>query len=780
MSEAENVDTETNSKYKDGVNKNARLIIKNVSFKATENSLKEHFSQYGKVEEINLLKKPDGKLVGSAFVHYTQVPMAQKALVATNKKPFLGRPIFVSWAVPKHKYNEEENKKGKPTRYFNYDLTDDSKPDIKTEDETEDKKNIKEDKNQIRLNRRARLIIRNISFKATEETLKQHFEPYGVVQEVSLLKKPDGKMVGCGFVLFKNVQMAKEALSNTNMKPFLGRPISVDWAVPKNQYMQHVVNKQIELEDSIKKEESDSDDDTPMNVSTDDVKDEIKSESGDSSDGEDASDSEEDKVKSEDDDDNDEEDSAGDESDEEDEDEDDDKEAGDPEDDDGKSVTSTQPDFKRVKLNDAEDGCTVFLTNIPFSVNNEQLQAFAETTGPVKYALICVDKLTEHSKGSGFVKFVNKDDAESFLSLPAEQLRLEGQVLQVKPALKRENLQKGDKKQPKDNRNLYLVKEGVIVAGTKAALGVSASDMSKRLTLERSKTQMLKNLNRFVSRYRIVVSNLPPHYDDSALRRVCAREAGERAVVTECRVMRDLRAPLARDGKHPSKGYGFVMFTRHEDALLCLRKLNNNPDIFDKNNRPIVSFSIEDRTALNARKKRLEKSIANNPLASQGKEQENPRKNRKRKHNSAPDESYMKKGRFDKAKQDNKNKQNGFGNKNNEQYELRKNRQNKFGKRNNQNNDNSVGKFVRRPIDDVEYAGLTAKEGSQHKMRSNHKLKTQADVHRQNVKQEKKMNKKSQRLKMAARERIKQPKQKINKNKIGKRNKKRKFNEKLM
>lgn len=33
-----------------------------------------------------------------------------------------------------------------------------------------------------------------------------------------------------------------------------------------------------------------------------------------------------------------------------------------------------------------------------------------------------------------------------------------------------------------------------------------------------------------------------------------------------------------------SKGYGFVTFTRHEDALACLRKLNNNPDIFDKNN----------------------------------------------------------------------------------------------------------------------------------------------------------------------------------------------------
>lgn len=68
--------------------------------------------------------------------------------------------------------------------------------------------------------------------------------------------------------------------------------------------------------------------------------------------------------------------------------------------------------FFSVKLNDAEDGCTVFITNIPFNIDNDLLKEFAEKTGPVKYALICMDKLTEHSKGSGFVKF-----AVSFLYL---------------------------------------------------------------------------------------------------------------------------------------------------------------------------------------------------------------------------------------------------------------------------------------------------------------------------------------------------------------------------
>ncbi|KAL0879622.1 hypothetical protein ABMA27_003340 [Loxostege sticticalis] len=731
----------SNTKFKDGVNRNARLIVRNISFKATEDSLREHFSHYGTVEEVKLLRKPDGKLVGCGFVHYTHVPMANKALTATNKKPFLDRPIYVSWAVPRHKYGEDTEQNQPPKKRTHSTSS--------VNDEESSKSEKEKEKNKQRINRNARLIIRNVSFKATEESLKEHFQPYGDILEVKLLKKPDGKLVGCAFVHFKNVPMAKKALLNTNMKPFLGRPISVDWAVAKDKYMQHIVNQQLEMQDDVKKEDSDSDDDgPPLNISNDDLKNEIKSES----DGDSVKEEDDSSAESED------EDNSDDEGD----DESDEQEPGEDDEDDNQSQTSTQPEWKRTKLNDAEDGCTVFVTNIPFSVDNDQLRTFAEATAPVQYALVCMDRATEHSKGSGFIKFTNPEDAEKFLALPPSSLRLEGQTLQVRPALKRENLQKQDK-QPKDNRNLYLVKEGVVVAGSVAAVGVSASDMAKRLALERSKTQMLKNLNRFVSRYRLVVSNLPPSCNDARLRRICVGSAGRAAVVTEARVMRDLRAPLGPDGQHPSKGYGFVMFTRHEDALACLRKLNNNPDIFDKNNRPIVSFSIEDRTALNARKKRLEKSIANNPLANKadGENQSSRNRNRKRKNMAPPDESYVKKGRMES-----KNHNDDFA---------KKRLMGKKGQQVHQN-ENSVGKFVRPPRDDNtdEYTGLTAKEGSQHKMRSNHKLRQQADVHRQQVKMEKKQGKRAWRLKMAAKERVKQPKQKINKA-PGKKNRRKKF-----
>lgn len=67
------------------------------------------------------------------------------------------------------------------------------------------------------------MIVRNISFKANEESLKSHFEKYGEVLETTLLKKPDGLLVGCGFIQFKDVKSATKAILETNAKPFLGK-----------------------------------------------------------------------------------------------------------------------------------------------------------------------------------------------------------------------------------------------------------------------------------------------------------------------------------------------------------------------------------------------------------------------------------------------------------------------------------------------------------------------------------------------------------------------------
>lgn len=109
--------------------------------------------------------------------------------------------------------------------------------------------------------------------------------------------------------------------------------------------------------------------------------------------------------------------------------------------------------------------------------------------------------------------------------------KLFDQILDPQPALSRTDvLQKKDvnKREPRDSRNLYLAKEGTILAGTPAAEGVSQSDLAKRLRLEQSKSQSLKNLNRFVAMERLTVHNIPPSYDSAKFRKVITKACGSK------------------------------------------------------------------------------------------------------------------------------------------------------------------------------------------------------------------------------------------------------------
>lgn len=59
----------------------------------------------------------------------------------------------------------------------------------------------------------------------------------------------------------------------------------------------------------------------------------------------------------------------------------------------------------RYQSHDVSEGKTIFLKNVPFSVKNEELKKRMEMFGPVYYALVCIDSLTEFSRGTAFVKF---------------------------------------------------------------------------------------------------------------------------------------------------------------------------------------------------------------------------------------------------------------------------------------------------------------------------------------------------------------------------------------
>lgn len=156
----------------------------------------------------------------------------------------------------------------------------------------------------------------------------------------------------------------------------------------------------------------------------------------------------------------------------------------------------------------------------------------------------------------------------------------------------------------------------MILPDSAALKGVSRTDLAKRIRIEEYKTQMLKNLNMFVSRERLVVHNLPLTWDDKKFRELCKKFAGEGAKIKEARIMRNMR-DIGLDGLGKSKGFGFVTLDSHESALTLLRGLNNNPNVFSAQTRPIVTFSIERKTAIKAKLKRLERSRLKNPISKQ-------------------------------------------------------------------------------------------------------------------------------------------------------------------
>ncbi|KAK0099071.1 hypothetical protein PV326_008385 [Microctonus aethiopoides] len=680
-------------------NKKARIIIRNLSFKVTEDDIRNLYAPYGPIEQIDLLKRPDGKPVGCGFVQFKRIEDASKAIFNTNKQEFLGRVINSAWAIPKAKFVEQLQKSNGETQENNEKEEEVEIDNDEAKEETNSvsnniKRNISDNKKQrverkkltpeerkaLKLRKRqkrARIVIRNLSFKVNEDILREHFIKYGTIDDIQILKKSDGKRVGCAFVQFQDVQSAAKAVHYANMKPICERPVVVDFAVPKSKFASNNSNNNTEI-----KEESEDIKPELEILDNSQTENEIKNEESHDENNDNSEESENEEEEEEDNEDND--------------DDDEDQEDQDIKD---SSIIEHEPEKRpRVISHDVNEGKTVFLKNVPFSANNNDLKECMEQFGPVYYALVCIDPLTEHSKGTAFVKFRNVEDAEKCLSAGTE-LRLHDQVLDPHKALDKQNVPNGNnlkKQRVKDSRNLYLVKEGVIMAGSPAAAGISASDMAKRLQMEQWKSQMLRNLNMFVSRVRLVVHNLPPSLDDATLRTIFKNHGGPKSVITEARVMRDLRNPDPNNvGK--SKEFGFVAFTTHEDALRALRSINNNPNIFSATKRPIVAFSIENRVMVNAKQRRIEKSRERNPL-------------------------WMGKRKGDLN-----------NDKSNEPPLKRPNNHSKKQQETNSQSNNN---------EDVEgFAGITSKPGASTKLRSKYKLKSQIELHNKVLKNEKKKKK---------------------------------------
>lgn len=230
---------------------------------------------------------------------------------------------------------------------------------------------------ESRRSRKARIILRNISYKTSEKNLTERFAKYGTIKECNILKRADGKLVGCAFIQYEKVNQAAKAIHHENAKEFLGRPVVIDWAVNRKKFTDHQKKSR---KAEVKVENSDDDDDDDASIKSEPHSDEEDAEGDDSEAEESDSDAGSD-----------------------DENDDDDDDDGDDDDTDEDEKDEKKPIHKR--SNDVAEGCTVFIKNVPFEATSADLRKVCSQFGPLYYAVITTDKISGHSKGTGFVKY---------------------------------------------------------------------------------------------------------------------------------------------------------------------------------------------------------------------------------------------------------------------------------------------------------------------------------------------------------------------------------------
>jgi len=456
-----------------------------------------------------------------------------------------------------------------------------------------------------------RVILRNLSFKATEESIREALGAAGFIWDVNVPKDFHHKPKGFAFVTYTCKADADKAVSECNGVSIEGRQVAVDIAVSKTKYQQ---GGGADAAAATQEDEKPSADGSDSESDSDSNSDSVSGSSSSSSESEDEEAQEKSmmsrllgKVMADA-----EPSTTGKER------------ASKPIERKKREVAApasdgTEPSWQGKKgvnaeSEDDQENATVFVRNLPLEATWQQLKEKMLKYGKVKSCRVVKDKVTGKHKGTAFVDFVRQDAAEAAVEASGKEsagIYVAGKPIVVALALSkveaadmmaRQGSKYRNADKHRDNRNLYLAQEGDIHEASAAADGVSRSDIEKRRRSNEERQLKLKNPNYFISRTRLSVRNIPPEIDSKALKKMFMEAVQQRATQA---VPKILHAKLLYDktksdenGKPRSKGMGFIEFTEHEHALNALRALNNNPDAFSRARRPIVEFAIEDARAV--------------------------------------------------------------------------------------------------------------------------------------------------------------------------------------
>mmetsp|Transcript_20476 Transcript_20476/g.30760 ORF Transcript_20476/g.30760 Transcript_20476/m.30760 type:complete len:873 (-) Transcript_20476:1399-4017(-) len=403
---------------------------------------------------------------------------------------------------------------------------------------SDDKAMSTEDLFQLQAKKRtSRVILRNLSFYATEYHIRQTMEEkFGEVVEINLplvpvkaeaenesnkkRKKQQQQHRGFAFVTFanqKSAQKAVEACASSDEQVLIKkRPVAIDFSVSKFQHrrMKEEANGEEQKPDN-------GDDDESSEKSENETTDE---ESKDDSDSSDSSDDDSDSSDSE---------------------------------------EEQEGDMDKTKVENSHQH-SLFLRNLPFDTTRHDVFTLFAKFGRIDAIHLVKDRDTGLAKGTAFVKYEKEGGCQRALEASSRNstsdnikdfqseknmmsslnggsggLFLRGRRILVDKAvdkstaesLKVQRDEDGkpiDKKIGKDKRNLYLKGEGRVMEGGKETTdpnsweNIPQSDQMKRGRAHQEKHTKLRSPLFFINPFRLSIRNLGKHIDESQLKVLAA------------------------------------------------------------------------------------------------------------------------------------------------------------------------------------------------------------------------------------------------------------------
>merc|ERR1711959_306959 len=180
-----------------GEKKFTNIFVKNLDAAVDEAAIRGIFDSYGEITSFALMKNEDGTSKGFAFLNFSDMDAAKKAVDEKNGEELNGKPMFVGRAQKKSERMAE----------------------------------LKDKFDKIKLER------------INDETFQREFAEHGQITSCKIMRDDKGAAKGFGFVCYTNAEEATKAVTEMNGKIIASKPIYVALAQRKEQRRQQLQNQ---------------------------------------------------------------------------------------------------------------------------------------------------------------------------------------------------------------------------------------------------------------------------------------------------------------------------------------------------------------------------------------------------------------------------------------------------------------------------------------------------------------------------------------------------------